>query len=99
MTGYVTEMNLHDYREYIADERLIHLARRGSQRDRVLTVAESFGLQICSFGEMVDDFSSKRLDLASVALLGCQILLKVSHSINMTWNYLLGEYFTDPYYF
>lgn len=81
--SFTTKSPIDEYLQYIWDERLIHMPRKGSGWDRVLRTAEAFGLQIWSLaerlGKNVDDGS---FELASAALSSCQVLLHVSSPID-----------------
>lgn len=78
---YFTDLDLECYLEYISDERLIHMPRRGSDWDRVLRTAQFFGLQLWSFGENIGRFCPGTEPAAITALGSTQILLEVSHDI------------------
>ncbi|CAI6090167.1 unnamed protein product [Clonostachys chloroleuca] len=77
--SFVRETDLHVYLQYISDERLIHMPRRGSDWDRVLGAAQFFGLQIWSFGDKINAFVPGAKDSAAAALVSCQILLELGH--------------------
>ncbi|RSL82093.1 hypothetical protein CEP52_017051 [Fusarium oligoseptatum] len=77
---FVTEMELRDYLQYIADERLIHMPRRGSDWDTVLSTAQFFGLQVYTFGRKIDKFVHGGYASASAALASCQVLLEIGHN-------------------
>lgn len=75
-------LDLESYLEYISDERLIHMPRRGSDWDRVLRTAQFFGYQLWSFGDRIGDFCPGTEDAAITALGSTQILLEVgSHLV------------------
>jgi hypothetical protein len=74
---YFKSVNLESYLEFIADQRLIHMPRKGSQWDRVLKAAEFFGLQIYSFGSAVSHFVEESKGASFAALASCQLLLEV----------------------
>lgn len=76
--SFVKTTDLHTYLEFISDERLVHMPRRGSDWDRVLGAAQFFGLQIWSFGTKIENFVHGGKDLASAALASSLILLDVS---------------------
>lgn len=69
--------DLESYLRYIADERLIHMPRKGSDWDRVLRTAQFFGLQIWRFGEKVGKFAPESREAAGSALASCTLLLEV----------------------
>lgn len=74
-------IDLQSYLEYISDERLIHMPRRGSNWDRVLRAAQCFGVQLWAFGRDVGRFCPDT-EVASITALGSiQILLEVSSHI------------------
>ncbi|KAF4970543.1 hypothetical protein FSARC_2452 [Fusarium sarcochroum] len=74
---FVNEMDIRSYLQYISDERLIHMPRRGSEWDRVLSAAQFFGLQITAFGSKIDTFAHGGHSSASAALASCQLLLEI----------------------
>lgn len=76
-------VTLHSYLQYIADERLRSMPRRGSDWDRVLSTAQFFGLQIWYFAVKIDAFATECLESASAALAGCQVLLEVCNHLNL----------------
>lgn len=76
--SFVKTTDLHTYLQFISDERLIHMPRRGSDWDRVLGAAQFFGLQIWSFGSKIEGFVHGGKDSASAALASCLVLLEVS---------------------
>ncbi|KIH86404.1 hypothetical protein SPBR_08725 [Sporothrix brasiliensis 5110] len=71
------QADLETYLQYIADERLIHMPRKGSDWDRVLRTAQFFGLQIWRFGEKVGKFAPESRAAAGSALASCHLLLEV----------------------
>ncbi|KAM0430428.1 hypothetical protein ACHAPT_005774 [Fusarium lateritium] len=77
---FVTEMELRDYLQYISDERLIHMPRRGSDWDTVLSTAQFFGLQVYTFGRKIEQFVHGGHASASAALASCQVLLEIGHN-------------------
>ncbi|EGU75627.1 hypothetical protein FOPG_14818 [Fusarium oxysporum f. sp. conglutinans race 2 54008] len=77
---FVDEMDIRSYLQYISDERLIHMPRRGSDWDRVLSTAQFFGLQITTFASKIDAFASGAHSSASAALASSQVLLEIGHN-------------------
>ncbi|KAM0346326.1 hypothetical protein ACHAPU_005757 [Fusarium lateritium] len=77
---FVNEMDIRSYLEYINDERLVHMPRRGSDWDRVLSTAQFFGLQITAFATKIDTFATDAHASASAALASCQVLLEIGHN-------------------
>ncbi|KAH6984520.1 hypothetical protein BKA56DRAFT_481679 [Ilyonectria sp. MPI-CAGE-AT-0026] len=77
--SFVKEMDLRSYLQFISDERLINMPRRGSDWDRVLSTAQFFGLQIWFFGAKIETFASGSQDAAAAALASCQVLLDIGH--------------------
>lgn len=75
--SFVTEMDIRDYLQYISDERLIHMPRRGSDWDTVLSTAQFFGLQVYTFGQKIEKFVHGGHASVSAALASCQVLLEV----------------------
>ncbi|KAJ3528132.1 hypothetical protein NM208_g10351 [Fusarium decemcellulare] len=76
---FVDEMDLWSYLQYISDERLMHMPRRGSDWDRVLSTAQFFGLQVSSFGWKIETFAHGGQASVSAALASCLVLLEVGH--------------------
>ncbi|ERT03366.1 hypothetical protein HMPREF1624_01679 [Sporothrix schenckii ATCC 58251] len=74
------QADLETYLQYIADERLIHMPRKGSDWDRGLRTAQFFGLQIWRFGEKVGKFAPESRAAAGSALASCHLLLEIGHS-------------------
>ncbi|KAK4175999.1 hypothetical protein QBC36DRAFT_353351 [Triangularia setosa] len=74
---YFKHVDLESYLEYISDERLIHMPRRGSDWDRVLRSAQFFGLQLWSLGSDVGDFCVGAQQASITALGSTQILLEI----------------------
>ncbi|KAK4454286.1 hypothetical protein QBC34DRAFT_317381 [Podospora aff. communis PSN243] len=70
-------LDLRSYLEYISDERLIHMPRRGSDWDRVLRAAQCFGLQLWWFGAGVGQFCLGTESASITALGSTQILLEI----------------------
>lgn len=75
--AFFRNVDLESYLEYISDERLIHMPRRGSDWDRVLRSAQFFGLQLYRLGSNVRHFCPGA-EAASVTALGAtQVLLEI----------------------
>ncbi|KAK4200337.1 hypothetical protein QBC40DRAFT_348659 [Triangularia verruculosa] len=74
---YFKHLDLDSYLEYISDERLIHMPRRGSDFDRVLKSAQFFGLQLWGLGSNVGDFCAGAHQASITALGSTQILLEI----------------------
>ncbi|KPM41066.1 hypothetical protein AK830_g5479 [Neonectria ditissima] len=77
--SFVSEMDLRSYLQYISDECLIHMPRRGSDWDRVLSTAQFFGLQIWFFGTKINAFVPGCTGSSAAALASCQVLLEIGH--------------------
>ena len=75
--AFIQEMDLPSYLEYVDDERLFHMPRRGSNWDRVLRSAQFFGLQLWSFGDKLGPSSSEIKAASVTALVSCRVLLDV----------------------
>ncbi|KAK6950623.1 hypothetical protein Daesc_007147 [Daldinia eschscholtzii] len=94
---YLKRINLQYYLEYIADERIIHMPKRGSQWDQVLKEAEFFGLQIDEFTLAVEDFIVDSVAIRDTALASCYLLLELgceqAQALEPTFNalYELGQ--------
>jgi hypothetical protein len=73
----VKETDFRAYLHFISDERLIHMPRRGSDWDRVLSNAQFFGLQVWLFGKKIESYIPGGRDSAAAALASCQVLLEV----------------------
>ncbi|KAH7159579.1 hypothetical protein B0J13DRAFT_465653 [Dactylonectria estremocensis] len=76
---FVKEMNLRSYLQFISNERLIHMPPRGSEWDRVLSLAQFFGLQLWFFGTKIETFAPGSKSTAGAALAACQVLLENGH--------------------
>ena len=76
--SFFSHMSLDAYLDFISEERLLHMPRKGSQWDRVLKSAEYFGLQICNFSSYVGAFVLDSKSASHAALASCQLLLEVS---------------------
>ncbi|KAI0001547.1 hypothetical protein F4779DRAFT_604183 [Xylariaceae sp. FL0662B] len=93
--------DLECYLGYIADERLIHMPKRGSQWDRVLKEAEYFGLQMNEFTVAVKDFIPDSVTIRNTALGSCYLLLELgceqAEALEPTFNilYELAELLDD----
>ncbi|KAK0620403.1 hypothetical protein B0T14DRAFT_457391 [Immersiella caudata] len=74
---FFNTLDLRSYLEYISDERLIHMPRRGSDWDRVLRAAQCFGLQLWWFGAGVGQFCPGTESASITALGSTQILLEI----------------------
>jgi hypothetical protein len=74
---FFKNLDLESYLEYISDERLIHMPRRGSDWDRVLRAAQVFGFQLWRFGVGVSQFCPGTEETSKTALGSTQILLEV----------------------
>lgn len=89
---FFKRVDLESYLEYISDERLIHMPRRGSDWDRVLRSAQFFGLQLWRLGANVARYCPEA-EVASITALGTtQILLEVS---GLAHNPLRAQRLTD----
>ncbi|KAK1750959.1 hypothetical protein QBC47DRAFT_331102 [Echria macrotheca] len=77
--SFFKKLNLSSYLEYISDERLIHMPRRGSDWDRVLRAAQFFGFQLWAFGAGVGRFCPGTEEASITALGSAQILLEIGH--------------------
>ncbi|KAI1370309.1 hypothetical protein F4677DRAFT_451529 [Hypoxylon crocopeplum] len=75
--AYLKRIDLQFYLGYIADERIIHMPKRGSQWDLVLKEAEFFGLQIDEFTTAVKDFVADSTTIRDTALASCYLLLEL----------------------
>ncbi len=79
-------LTLESYLEYISDERLIHMPRRGSDWDRVLRAAQCFGFQLWRFGASIGQFCSGTQTASVTALGTTQILLEVCLLVQVVGN-------------
>ncbi|KAI2638703.1 hypothetical protein GGS26DRAFT_602335 [Hypomontagnella submonticulosa] len=95
--AYLKRIDLQAYLGYIADERIIHMPKRGSQWDQVLKEAEFFGLQIDEFTAAVKDFVADTTTIRDTALASCYLLLELgceqAQALEPTFNtlYELGQ--------
>ncbi|KAI0880243.1 uncharacterized protein GGS22DRAFT_175508 [Annulohypoxylon maeteangense] len=95
--AYLKQIDLQVYLGYIADERIIHMPKRGSQWDQVLKEAEFFGLQIDEFTTAVKDFITDSTTIRDTALASCYLLLQLgceqAQALEPTFNtlYELGQ--------
>ncbi|OTA87923.1 hypothetical protein M434DRAFT_375183, partial [Hypoxylon sp. CO27-5] len=95
--AYLKRIDLQSYLGYIADERIIHMPKRGSQWDQVLKEAEFFGLQIDEFTSAVKDFITDSTTIRDTALASCYLLLELgcdqAQALEPTFNalYELGQ--------
>ncbi|KOS20667.1 hypothetical protein ESCO_006835 [Escovopsis weberi] len=62
----VLSIDLAAYLEYIKQERLTRLPRRGSDWDRVLQAAQFFGLQVWSFDDKINSLKHGKRSLSSI---------------------------------
>ncbi|KAK4159202.1 hypothetical protein QBC43DRAFT_362161 [Cladorrhinum sp. PSN259] len=74
---FFKRVDLESYLEYISDERLIHMPRRGSEWDRVLRSAQFFGLQLSRLGVNVARYCPEAEVASVTALASTQILLEI----------------------
>lgn len=75
--AYLQRIDLQAYLGYIADQRLIHMPKKGSEWDQVLKEAEFFGLQLDEFTTAVKDFMTDSITVRDTALASCYLLLEV----------------------
>ncbi|KAK4230350.1 hypothetical protein QBC38DRAFT_452274 [Podospora fimiseda] len=75
--SFFSSVDLQSYLEYISDERLIHMPRRGSAWDRVLRSAQFFGLQLARLGINVARYCPEAEVASITALASTQILLEI----------------------
>ena len=73
------ECDIDSYVEFIANERLVHMPRRGSKWDQVLKAAEFFGVQIYDFGGAIARFVPEDKYVSHTALASCRMLLELGH--------------------
>ncbi|KAI1140079.1 hypothetical protein F5Y05DRAFT_306065 [Hypoxylon sp. FL0543] len=95
--AYLKRIDLQCYLGYIADERIIHMPKRGSRWDLVLKEAEFFGLQIDEFTAAVKDIVVDSTTIRDTALASCYLLLELgceqAPALEPTFNtlYELGQ--------
>ncbi|KAK3985129.1 hypothetical protein QBC44DRAFT_164180 [Cladorrhinum sp. PSN332] len=75
--SFFKDVDLQSYLEYISDERLIHMPKRGSEWDRVLRSAQFFGLQLSRLGVNVARYCPEAEVASITALASTQILLEI----------------------
>ncbi|KAK7928661.1 hypothetical protein PG985_005659 [Apiospora marii] len=85
-------VNLESYLAFIADERLIHMPKKGSRWDCVLQEAEFFGILIDEFSTTVTGLVPENSFVRDTALGGCQMLLELgcdqADALEPTFNVL-----------
>ena len=74
---FFERVNLDQFLDFVADERLIHMPRKGTKWDRVLKAAEYFALQLSTFARAVAPFVPESQNAAHLAIGFCQLLLEV----------------------
>ncbi|KAL0930594.1 nacht domain protein [Colletotrichum truncatum] len=95
-TTYFERVDLEAYLEFIGEERLLHMPRKGSQWDRVLKEAEFFGIQLHEFSHCLRKIIPEWSDVRNTALASCYILLELgceqAEALEPTFNtfYELG---------
>lgn len=95
--AYLQRIDLQAYLGYIADQRLIHMPKKGSEWDQVLKEAEFFGLQLDEFTTAVKDFMTDSITVRDTALASCYLLLELgcdqAQALEPTFNvlYELGQ--------
>lgn len=75
---YFEGLNIDSYRQYIANERLIRMPRRGSNWDRALRAALMVGENLVDFGDAIRGFCSDTQEASVTGLASCKLLLEVS---------------------
>ncbi|KAI1394396.1 uncharacterized protein F4822DRAFT_388082 [Hypoxylon trugodes] len=75
--AYLQRIDLQAYLRHIANERIFHMPKRGSQWDQVLKEAEFFGLQIDEFTAAVQEFITDSITTRDTALASCYLLLQL----------------------
>ena len=83
--SFFKKLDLESFLEFISEERLIHMPRRGSDWDRVLRAAQFFGLQLWRFGTDIGQFCPGTEAAAVTALGSTKLLLKVS-GMTVSWT-------------
>jgi hypothetical protein len=77
---YFERLNIDTYRQYVSNERLIRMPRRGSNWDRALRAGLMFGENLVEFGDAIQGFCSDTKEASVTGLASCKILLEVGIS-------------------
>jgi hypothetical protein len=75
---YIDSMTVESFLKYTERQRLVHMPRRGSRWDRVLTKAEYFAWQISRYEKAVHSFVPDSKNAAKMIWASARILLEVS---------------------
>ncbi len=78
---YIDSMTVESFLKYTERQRLIHMPRRGSRWDRVLTRAEFFALQISRYEKAVHSFVPDSKNAAKMIWAAARVLIEVSPTI------------------
>lgn len=77
---YFDRLNIDTCRQYVSNERLIRMPRRGSNWDRALRAALMFGENLVELGDAIQAFCSDTNEASVTGLASCKILLEVGIS-------------------
>jgi hypothetical protein len=84
---YFHRLNIESYRQYVSNERLIRMPRRGSNWDRALRAALMFGENLVEYGDIIKGFCSDTQEASVTGLASCKILLEVCYPTNTFRRY------------
>lgn len=77
---YFQRLNIESYRQYVSNERLIRMPRRGSNWDRALRAALMFGENLVEYGDIIKGFCSNTQEASVTGLASCKILLEIDNN-------------------
>lgn len=89
--AYFERITIDSYRQYVSNERLIRMPRRGSNWDRALRSALMFGENLVEFGDAIQGFCADTKEASITGLASCKILLEV----RIITNTCLDDKLTD----
>jgi hypothetical protein len=75
---YIDSMTVESFLKYTEHQRLMHMPRRGSRWDRVLTKAEYFALQISRYEKQIHSFVPDSRNAARMIWAAARVLIEVS---------------------
>lgn len=81
---YFQRLNIDSYRQYVSNERLVRMPRRGSSWDRALRAALMFGENLVEYGDAIKGFCSDTQEASVTGLASCRILLEVRSTTHTT---------------
>jgi hypothetical protein len=75
---YIDSMTVESFLKFTERQRLMHMPRRGSRWDRVLTRAEYFALQISRYEKQIHSFVPDSRNAARMIWAAARVLIEVS---------------------